>query len=131
MNKMLVCVIMLAFCCLLSFSHVARGAEKGPAELMLQSTMDPAKTPKPATFPHGAHQARLECKTCHHSIGPSGKRIPYAEGQKIEKCETCHNSKSSMPEKIKSFKNAAHVLCQECHRKNKPELVKCTTCHKK
>ena len=38
-----------------------------------------------------------------------------------------------MPEKINTFKNAAHALCKDCHAKakDKPELVKCTTCHKK
>jgi hypothetical protein len=72
----------------------------------------------------------MECKTCHHSKGPDGKRIEYAEGQKIEKCETCHNSKAGMPEKVNTFKNAAHALCQDCHKKTKPELAKCTVCHK-
>lgn len=131
MKRMLVFGVILAFCCAFNCSGATRAADKGPAELILKSTVDPAKKPKPATFPHGAHQARLECKTCHHSKGPEGKRLPYAEGQKIEKCETCHNSKAGMPEKLKTFKNAAHTLCQDCHRKNKPELVKCTVCHKK
>lgn len=131
MKKSLGCAVMLIFCGLSCLSGQAAAADKGPAELTLQSTIDPAKPPKPATFPHGAHQARLECKTCHHSKGADGKRIPYQDGQKIEKCETCHNSKTNMANKVNTFKNAAHALCQECHRKNRAELVKCTVCHKK
>lgn len=108
----------------------AVAADKGPAEITLQSTIDPATTPKPAQFPHAAHQGRLECKICHHGKGPDGKRIEYVEGQKIEKCESCHNSKAGMPEKVGTFKNAAHALCQDCHKKTKPELGKCGVCHK-
>ena len=131
MKMVLVCAVLLVVGGLFGPASQMLAADKGPAELTLQSTMDPAKTPKPATFPHGAHQARLECKTCHHGKGTDGKRIPYHDGQKIEKCETCHNSKASMPAKVNTFKNAAHALCQECHRKNKAELVKCTVCHTK
>ena len=130
MKKMLPCAATLLCCCTFVLAGGAIAADKGPVEITLQSTIDPAKTPKPATFPHGAHQARMECKTCHHSKGPDGKRIEYAEGQKIEKCETCHNSKAGMPEKVNTFKNAAHALCQDCHKKTKPELAKCTVCHK-
>ena len=130
MKKMLACGAILVFCCTVVSIGGAQAADKGPADITLQSTIDPAKTPKPATFPHGAHQSRLECKTCHHSKGPDGKRLAYVEGQKIEKCESCHNTKAGMPEQVNTFKNAAHALCQDCHKKNKPELAKCTVCHK-
>lgn len=131
MKKMLVCGAILAFCCAPYGIGVATAGDKGPAEITLQATIDPATPPKPAQFPHGAHQARLECKTCHHGKGADGKRVVFTEGQKIEKCETCHNTKAGMPDKVNSFKGAAHALCQDCHRKNKPELVKCGVCHKK
>jgi hypothetical protein len=130
MNNMLKYGVFLLCCCAAGFAGLATAADKGPAEITLQATVDPAKTPKPAQFPHGAHQARLECGTCHHSKGADGKQVAYVEGQKIEKCETCHNSKAGMPEKVSTFKNAAHALCQDCHKKNKPELAKCTVCHK-
>jgi hypothetical protein len=130
MKKWLACGAVVAVCCAPCLMGIAQAADNGPAEITLQSTIDPAKTPKPAQFPHAAHQSRLECKTCHHSKGADGKRISYEEGQKIEKCETCHNSKAGMPEKLGTFKNAAHALCQDCHKKNKPELAKCTVCHK-
>ena len=131
MKKMLVFGAILAFCCASYLVNVATAGDKGPAELTLHSTIDPASTPKPAQFPHGAHQARLECKTCHHSKGADGKRVAYVEGQKIEKCENCHNSKAGMPDKVNTFKGAAHALCQDCHKKNKPDLAKCGVCHKK
>ena len=131
MKKMLVYGAILAFCCAPYLVVDATASNKGPAEITLQSTIDPATTPKPAQFPHGTHQARLECKTCHHGKGADGKRIAFAEGQKIEKCETCHNSKAGMPDKVNTFKNAAHAQCQDCHKKDKPELAKCGVCHKK
>jgi len=133
MNKGLIFSAILACSCAVGLGGAANAADKGPAEMTLQATVDPATTPKPAQFPHGAHQGRLECGACHHSKGEDGKRVAYVEGQKIEKCETCHNSKAGMPEKINTYKNAAHALCKDCHAKakDKPELVKCTTCHKK
>ncbi len=132
MKKMLVWGTILAFGCAPCFIGDAKAADKGPTEIILQSTIDPATPPKPAQFPHGAHQARLECQSCHHSMGEDGKRLSYAEGQKIETCEACHNTKAGMPDKINTFRGASHALCLECHRKNnKPELKKCSTCHKK
>lgn len=130
MKKILAYGAMLALCCTVIGVGGALATDKGPAEIILQSTVDPAKTPKPATFPHGAHQTRMECKTCHHSKGPDGKLLAYAEGQKIEKCESCHNTKAGMPERLNTFKNAAHALCQDCHRNTKAELAKCAVCHK-
>jgi len=133
MRKTLICGVFVAVCCVPCPVGTAAtsGVNKGSAEITLQSTIDMAKPAKPASFPHGAHQGRLECKTCHHGKSAEGKRLSYVEGQKIEKCESCHNSKAGMPEKLATFKNAAHTLCQGCHRKNKPELVKCSVCHKK
>jgi len=131
MRKTLICGVFVAFCCAPCSLGEATSGDRGASEITLQSTIDPAQPAKPAFFPHGAHQGRLECKTCHHSKSAEGKRLSYVEGQKIEKCESCHNSKAGMPEKLATFKNAAHTLCQGCHRKNKPELVKCTVCHKK
>jgi len=133
MKKTLIYGVFVAFCCIphsISMGETT-GTDKSTLDLVLKSTIDPAKPEKPAYFPHGAHQARLECKTCHHSKTAEGKRLSYTEGQKIEKCESCHNSKAGMPEKLASFKKAAHTLCQGCHRKNNPDLVKCAVCHKK
>jgi len=131
MKKLIVFGALLATCCVPCLLSSAQAADKGPAEITLQSTIDPAKTPKQAFFPHGEHQSRLECKTCHHGKGADGKRISYVEGQKIDKCESCHNTKdAAMPEKVNTFKKAAHSLCQACHKKNKPELAKCSVCHK-
>ena len=131
MKKLLLCGALMAFCCAPCLALSALAADKGPAEITLQVAVDPAASPKPAQFPHAAHQSRLECKTCHHSKSAEGKRLSYSEEQKIEKCETCHNSKATdMPENVNTFKKAAHALCQDCHKKNKPELAKCTVCHK-
>lgn len=130
MNKLLVCGTLLALCCAPCLLSIAHAADKGPVEITLQATIDPATPQKPARFPHGDHQARLECKTCHHGKSVEGKRISYTEGQKIDKCETCHTSKAAtLPEHVNTFQKAAHVLCKDCHKKNKPELAKCSVCH--
>ena len=130
MKKMLLFSAILFCSCAIGLANTAGAVDKGPAEITLQATVDPATAPKPAQFPHAAHQAKMECGTCHHDKDAAGKRIAYTEGQKIAKCETCHNSKAGMPEKVNTFKNAAHALCQDCHKKTKPELAKCTVCHK-
>ncbi|MCL2790443.1 MAG: cytochrome c family protein [Desulfobulbus sp.] len=131
MRKALICGVFVAFCCIPCAMGASTDIDKGAAKLVLQSTIDMAKPAKPASFPHGAHQARLECKTCHHGKTAEGKRLSYAEGHKIEKCESCHNSKAGISPQLASFKNAAHTLCQGCHRKNNPDLVNCAVCHKK
>ena len=131
MRKTLLFSAILLWSCAIGLASTACAADKGPAEITLQATIDPATAPKPALFPHGAHQAKMECGTCHHGKGADGKRVAYVEAQKIEKCETCHNSKAGMPEKVNTFKNAAHALCKDCHAKDKPELAKCGVCHKK
>jgi predicted CXXCH cytochrome family protein len=130
MKRLLMWSAFLLCSCMAGSIGFATTADKGPAEITLQATIDPAPKPKPSVFPHAAHQERMECGVCHHSAGADGKQIPYVDGQKIEKCESCHNSKASMPDKVKTYKNAAHALCQDCHKKTKPELAKCTVCHK-
>ncbi len=105
--------------------------EKGPAEMTLVSTIDKAKKPKSAIFPHAAHQEKLTCADCHHGKDADGKMVPYAEGQKIEKCESCHNKAAGMPKKLTTFKEAAHARCKSCHKKTDKKLAKCTVCHPK
>jgi len=130
MNKKLVFGVLLLSCCTLGLAGALMAADKGPAEMTLTSTIDPADKPKPAKFPHAAHQGRLTCGDCHHGKGADGKRVAYSEGMKIGKCESCHNTKAGMPDKLNTFKNAAHALCQDCHKKTKPALAVCTVCHK-
>jgi Class III cytochrome C family len=105
--------------------------DKGPAEMTLTSTIDPAKKAKPATFPHAQHQEKLKCGDCHHAKDADGKQVPYVEGQKVEKCESCHNKAAGMPKKLTTFKEAAHANCKACHKKTDKKLAKCTVCHPK
>lgn len=127
----------IATCCtvvgIFGFCNIASifAADMGPAEMTLQATVDPAKTPKPARFPHAEHQGRLQCSDCHHGKNDSGAQVAYSDGQKIEKCETCHNSSSGMPKNLETFKNAAHALCKNCHKENSNDLAKCSVCHVK
>jgi predicted CXXCH cytochrome family protein len=131
MNKILLYGVLLACCSALAFTGLAGAtADKGPEEMTLESTIDPAKTPRPSQFPHGAHQALMDCTTCHHGADAEGNRIEYTEGLGIEKCESCHNSSASMPDKLGTFKDAAHALCVDCHRTTDKELAKCNVCHK-
>jgi hypothetical protein len=116
----------------------SQAGDKGPAEIVLKSTVDPAKKAKPAFFPHAEHQEKFDCGTCHHSKGADGKQVAYKEGRKIEKkCDACHNTKAEgMNPKLNTFKNAAHARCKSCHKSMKKEgketgPTKCAGCHKK
>jgi hypothetical protein len=82
MNRPLIWCVLVAFCCTPCSLSKATTADRGPQEIILQSTIDPAKPANPAYFPHGAHQGRLECKTCHHGMRADGKRLSYVEGTK-------------------------------------------------
>lgn len=130
MKKILACCAALALMGMVGFG-VATASDKGPADMTLESTIDKAKKPKPAIFPHAAHQDRLECGDCHHAKDDAGKQVAYAEGQKIEKCESCHNKGETMPKKLATYKGAAHALCKSCHAKTSKDLAKCGVCHPK
>ena len=114
----------------------AMAIEKGPEEIILRSTVDPAKKAKLAFFPHSLHQDNFECGKCHHTKGDDGKQVAYSEEMQIQKCETCHNKASAMVAKLSTFKNAAHQLCKGCHTERKKEgkktgPTKCNGCHRK
>jgi hypothetical protein len=131
MKKLLISAALVTLCCSPCLLSHAEAADKGPAEITLQSTIDGKTKPKPSIFPHAKHQALQECAVCHHSKDAEGKKVDYVEGQKIEKCETCHNTKeSSMSTQVNTFMKAAHKQCQTCHKKKDPKLAKCTVCHK-
>ena len=133
MRNMLVCAFVVAFFCVSGTSF----ANTGPTEMVLQAEKDKAKTPKPAVFPHKAHQEAFACAECHHT-GKDGKQVAYTEGMEIQKCETCHFTGSGMPKKLETFKDAAHENCKSCHKdvaEKKPELAAkfkgCMPCHPK
>jgi len=124
-----------AFALALGMGFTANGiaADKGPAELTLQATVDAAAKAKPATFNHAKHQEKIACGDCHHSKDAAGKKVPYVDGQKIEKCESCHNKAAGMANaKVATFKDAAHTNCKGCHAEKAPEVdaKKCNGCHK-
>lgn len=131
MKKTLICATALSFLACVAFTSSAFASDKGPAEITLESTIDKAKKPKPAVFPHAKHQEKLKCADCHHTKGADGKQAPYTEGMKIEKCESCHNKAAGLPKKVETFKAAAHANCKACHKASgNKELTKCKTCHK-
>ena len=132
MRKLTLCAVSVALAFGLCFAATTLAAvDKGPAEIILKSTIDPAKKAKPAVFPHAKHQERLKCGECHHSKGADGKQVAYVEGQKNEKCESCHNKAAGMPKKLETFKKAAHANCKACHKAKDKKLAKCTVCHPK
>ena len=45
MKRILAAGAILAVCCTVGWAPAALAADKGPAEIILQSTIDPAKTP--------------------------------------------------------------------------------------
>lgn len=111
-------------------------AENGPAEMVLRSTVDPAKKAKLAFFPHALHQSNFECAECHHTKGDDGKQVAYSADMQIQKCEACHNKAVGMPDKLNTYKKAAHEKCKGCHKARKKEgkkagPTKCNGCHRK
>jgi len=120
----------LAFCgaCLAVAPVWAEGY--GPEQVVIQSTIDTEKVPRPAYLPHHTHQW-LDCDGCHHSKGTDGRKVNYVSGQKIERCETCHNTKTNMQERLSTLKLVGHKLCMECHLQNDKELARCGVCHQK
>lgn len=145
MKKTLICGIALAFLCSVGFTATSMAeADKGPADIIMEATIDVAvdpKKPKPAILPHAKHQETLACGDCHHSKDADGKKVDYVDGQETGKCEVCHNSGAGMAnEKLNTLKKAAHANCQTCHKKLAKEaqegepakaLAKCSTCHPK
>lgn len=132
-KKTLVCAAAFAFLAGVTFAGpVMAEVDKGPAEMTLTSTIDPAKKPKPAHFPHAKHQETLECGDCHHSKDADGKQVAYTEGMEIAKCESCHNKGAGMGKKLDTFKDVAHTNCKGCHKEQgDKKLTKCSTCHPK
>lgn len=130
--KKFVCAVVFAVALVFAFNFAVVGVSTangtGPADMVLKAE----KGNKPATFPHGAHQAKNPCSECHHSKDADGKQAAYVEGQAIAKCATCHNADMAN-EKLNSFKKAAHDRCKGCHKAMKAEgaSTKCGTCHKK
>jgi len=94
---------------------------KGPAVIKINSNK---KGKAVANFKHHEHQKRTACKTCHHK-----------DAAKPKKCVTCHTQVKERDPKTGApgFKDAFHGRCHGCHKKkkDKPELMKCETCHGK
>jgi hypothetical protein len=138
LKKILACSIVSLFvvCGAISYSM----ADNGPAEITLVG--EKSAKPKPAVFPHAAHQEALkDCGACHHGMA-DGKQVAYVDGQEIGKCESCHNpevlgGKTKGKLKLDTIKGAGHGNCLECHSEiaakdeSKKELKSCKTCHPK
>lgn len=135
-----VLVTVAAACFVFCGAIQSYASDAGPADMTLET--EGSKKPKPAIFPHKAHQDALKCGDCHHGMTADGKQAPYEEGQEIGKCVSCHNSeklagKTKGKLKLDTFKGAAHGNCLECHKEvakkdaAKKDLKKCSTCHPK
>lgn len=102
MKKAIIIGAAVVFLCSVGFASMGMAADdKGPAEITL--TTKDAK--KPVSFPHAAHQARLEC-------------------------DKCHKDANFAPAANEWTKKAGHALCKDCHKANKAS-TKCSTCHSK
>lgn len=140
LKKILACTFVSLFVLVASATCFA-ATDTGPADITIVGSK--SKKPKPAVFPHKAHQERLECAECHHGMA-DGKQVAYTEGMEIGKCESCHNKdvlagKKSGKLKLDTIKGAGHGNCLACHKKLAKEnadlkakkINKCATCHPK
>ena len=141
LRKVLACTVvsLFVFC---GVATISIAADAGPENITLVG--EKSKKPKPAVFPHKAHQDKgIACGECHHGM-VDGKKVPYAEGQEIGKCESCHNKdvlggKMKGKLKLDTIKGAGHGNCLECHKKMAKEdadlkarkIDKCAACHPK
>ncbi len=103
MKKVIVLGVAVAFLCTAGLVSMTIAEEdKGPAEITIE--IKDSEKPKPAVFPHAAHQERgVECDKCHKSEF-------YTQGAWT--------------------KDSGHKLCKDCH-KAEGAPVKCGTCHPK
>ncbi|MEA3467189.1 MAG: cytochrome c3 family protein [Thermodesulfobacteriota bacterium] len=139
MKKLTLCAVLATFALGLCFTGSALAeADKGPADITLESTVDPAKKAKPSLFPHAKHQETIGCGDCHHGMDADGKQVAYTDGQEIGKCESCHfkAGKIAADTKLNTYKGAAHANCQACHKaedkkSGEKKLGKCSVCHPK
>ena len=139
MKKLTLCAVTAAFALGLCFSGTAFAeTDKGPADMTLESTVDPAKKAKPSLFPHAKHQETIGCGDCHHGMDADGKQVAYDEkNPALAKCETCHFKAGKIAnDKLNTFKGAAHANCQVCHKaedkkSGEKKLGKCSVCHPK
>jgi len=136
-KKSLVLLIVAAFVMSLGLGVTMSLADdaKGPETRTLNpDNRDAAKKGKPAVFPHGTHQEREECGTCHHYQDDAGARTACDDDSldKIAKCDSCHDADFAN-EKLRKWKDIGHGLCKACHKKMKAEgaPTKCGACHPK
>lgn len=141
LKKILVCSVVSMF--IMGGAVISSMAtDAGPADITI--TDSKSAKPKPAQFPHKAHQDKFECGECHHGMGADGKQLAYSADLKIEKCETCHTGDKlagKMKDKLKldTIKGAGHGNCLECHKKmaaadpalKEKKIDKCAACHPK
>ena len=108
-------------------------ADKGPADITLNADSKSEK-PKPAQFPHAAHQEKFSCAECHHYQDDAGAQVVCGDDSldKIAKCDTCHNAEFKN-EKLRTWKDIGHGNCKSCHKKMKEDgaPTKCAACHPK
>ncbi len=130
MKKFLIYGVVLCSFCWIPFIGFA--GDKGPPEMILKTTVDPAEKPKTVPFPHNKHQEKLKCGDCHHGKDKDGNKVEYFEGMEVKKCESCHNRAAGMPEGLQTFKDVAHKKCKGCHKTTGDKMMtKCSTCHPK
>ena len=104
MKKVIILGIAVAFLCAAGFASNTLAEDPGPAEITLE-VKDSAK-PKPAVFPHKAHQERGVA------------------------CDDCHKSESYTPGAW--TKDSGHKLCKDCHKASGNKAInKCGVCHPK
>jgi hypothetical protein len=142
LKKVLVCSVVSLFALGGVVISSMATSDPGPADITI---VDPTSSkPKPAQFPHKAHQDKFECGACHHGMADDGKQVPYAEGMEIQKCAACHTGdklagKMEGKLKLDTLKGAGHANCLGCHKEmaekdaalKEKKIASCATCHPK
>ncbi len=113
-KKIVVFAVVLAMGCMGALTGSAFAENKGPETMTLDYN---GKKKKVENFKHHVHQAKTDCKGCHHKM---------EAGHDPKACKSCHESGN----KVK-IKKAYHKTCKDgCHKKHKDKApTKCKGCH--
>lgn len=135
MKKLFLSLGIVLMAVLVSTAVFAATAKEAPETV----TLDDCMAKKSAvTFPHAKHvEAKLECKTCHHT---QADLVADSETV-VETCASCHlePEKAETPKcsEMSTKKNPFHIMCLGCHKDTvkadatKKAPTKCDDCHPK
>lgn len=129
--------LLLAAACLTGAATLLAGGEARSTEVIRNNVW---KSPSRMTvsFPHPAHSALYDCRTCHHKFDAKKQNV-WTSADEV-RCASCHEADVPVPgqkasgAKPKSLRSAYHAMCIGCHQadpkaRQAAAPVMCNQCH--